>query len=145
MAVDATSSQGPDCFGVQGATYSPYSGNSIVENSYISGAIYSYATGILCVGNVENNTVDRMIGEVYPCGHGTISGNLLENCGNPFPAGASGIHADAIQSDNANGTYWHLLHPQQRHPGSTAGAAILRHTVRRCWASGSAVAARTAP
>ena len=106
MAVDATTFHGPNCFGVMAATYSPYGGNSIVKNSVISGALNSYATGILCVGNVENNTIDRMIGEVYPCGHGTISGNLLENCGNPFPAGSSGIHADAIQSDNANGTYY---------------------------------------
>ena len=102
----AATSAGPGCFGVQAATAAPNGGNSIVENSVISGALNSYATGILCVGNVENNTIDRMIGEVYPCGHGTISGNLLENCGNPFPAGSSGIHADAIQSDNANGTYY---------------------------------------
>jgi len=106
IAMDATTFHGPNCFGIEAATYSPYAGNSIVENSYISGALNSYATGILCVGNVENSTVDHMIGEVYPCGHGTISGNLLENCGNPFPAGSSGIHADAIQSDNANGTYY---------------------------------------
>ena len=106
MAVDATTLHGPNCFGVQAATYAPYGGDSIVENSYISGATNSYATGILCVGNVENNVVDRMIGEVYPCGHGTISGNVLGDCGNPFPAGSSGIHADAIQSDNANGAYY---------------------------------------
>lgn len=101
-----TAVDGLSCFGVQGATYAPYSGNSIVENSYISGSANSYAIAILCVGNVENNTVDHMIGEVYPCGHGTISGNLLENCGNPFPAGSSTIHADAIQSDAADGTFY---------------------------------------
>ena len=106
MAVDSTSWSGPDCYGVLAATYSPYSGNSIVENSSFSGAANSYATAILCLGNVENNTVNRMIGEIYPCGHGTISGNLLENCGNPFPAGSSGIHADAIQTDNSDGTYY---------------------------------------
>ena len=106
MAVDEMSFHGPICFGVEGATYAPYSGNSIVENSYISGAVNSYAIGVLCVGNVENNVVNRMIGEVYPCGHGTISGNLIENCGNPFPAGSSAIHADAIQSDAADGTYY---------------------------------------
>ena len=106
MAVDTKTFRGPACFGVEAATYAPYAGNSIVENSYISGAVNSYATGILCVGNVEHNVVDRMIGEVYPCGHGTISSNLLEHCGDPFPAGASGIHGDAIQSDAADGTYY---------------------------------------
>lgn len=106
MAVDATTYHGPDCFAVEAATYSPYAGDSIVENSSISGAPDSYATGILCVGNVQNDTIDHMIGEVYPCGHGTISGNDLANCGNPFPAGSSGIHADAIQTDNADGSYY---------------------------------------
>ena len=103
MATDASRSS---CYGVEAATGSPYAGNSIVENSYISGALNSDAAGILCVGNVENNTVDRMIGEVYLCGHGTISGNLLENCGTPFPAGSQGVHADAIQSDSADGAYY---------------------------------------
>ena len=106
MAVDSTSFRGPNCFGVQAATYSPYSGNSTVKNSTMSGATNSYATGILCVTNVESNSIQHMIGEVYPCGHGIITGNNLGNCGNPFPAGSSGLHADALQVDNANGTYY---------------------------------------
>ena len=106
MAVDATTFHGPSCFGVEAATDSPYAGDSIVENSNISAAPNSYAIGTWCVGNVEKNTVDRMIGEIYPCGHGTISGNLLENCGNPFPGGSSGIHGDAIQSNASDGTFY---------------------------------------
>jgi hypothetical protein len=106
MAVDATTFHGPTCFAVEAASSFPYAGDSIVENSNISAARNSYAIGTWCVGNVENNTINHMIGEIYPCGHGTISGNNLDNCGNPFPAGSSGIHGDAIQSNAADGSFY---------------------------------------
>lgn len=109
MAVDSTSYHGPTCFGVQASTVAPYAGNSIVENSSFSGAPNSYAEGISCVGNMENNTGSNLVFMLYPCGNGTMSGNRLNDCGYPsFPAGSSGPHGNAIQVNSTDSSPFYI-------------------------------------
>ena len=98
---------------VQAATYAPYGGSSVVQNSTFAGGPGALGGGLLCVGNVKNTVIHDTTGMIFPCGHGEISGNLLYNCGAPFPSGVSGEHADAIQVDAADGTF--LIHDNVIH------------------------------
>jgi hypothetical protein len=99
---------------VQGATYAPYAGDSVVRNSTFAGGPNSLGGGILCVGNVQNVVMHDTTGMIFPCGHGEISGNLLYNCGYPsFPPGVTNEHADAIQVDAADGAF--LIHDNVIH------------------------------
>jgi hypothetical protein len=92
---------------VQGATYAPYAGNSVVQNSVFDGGGSSFGEAVRCFGNIKNSVVHDMVGMLFPCGHGEVSGNLLYNCGYPsFPSGASNVHADAIQVNGADGAFY---------------------------------------
>ncbi len=104
---EETTDQADECKAVLAATYGNFAGESVVENSSFTGNGSSYFEAIRCVGNVKNNVITGLIGQIHPCGHGTVSGNRLNNCGYPsFPAGGTGIHADAIQVDAANGAFY---------------------------------------
>lgn len=114
VSVDLTSSEDGDCAVIQGYTAAPFAGSSVVENSTFTqtaGTDHSYGVAIDCVGTIENNVVNGFLGQLYPCGHGTVSGNRLENCAysdgaTSFPPNASGFHADAIQTNGADGTFY---------------------------------------
>jgi chitodextrinase len=102
FSIDAPSDT--NCMAVQAATYGSYGGSSVVRNSVFAGDGTSYGEAIRCVSNVKNTVIHDMIGMVFPCGQGEVSGNTLYNCGYPsFPAGSSGLHADAIQPTMGNG------------------------------------------
>ena len=93
-----------NCMAVQAATYGSYGGSSVVRNSVFAGDGTSYGEAIRCVSNVKNTVIHDMVGMIFPCGQGEVSGNSLYNCGYPsFPAGASGVHGDAIQPTMGNG------------------------------------------
>ncbi len=121
FAIDDTSGfNGADCAAVLGYTNPPYAGNSIVENSTFAGNGNTYGTAVSCLGNAENNVISGMVGMIFPCGHGTISGNTLSNCGYPsFPTGASGVHADAIQVNAADGSFY--IHDNVIHDTGASG------------------------
>lgn len=106
--VDTTgNSERADCSLVSAYTAEPYAGNSVVENSTFTGNGNTYGRAVYCVGTTENNSITGMIGGIYPCGHGTVSGNVVANCGSPsFPAGALDVHADAIESLAADGAFY---------------------------------------
>jgi hypothetical protein len=113
FVVDHTSDEN-GCPLVQGATYAPFAGDSVVRDSTFAGGPNTLGGGILCVGTVENTVIHDTTGMIFPCGHGEISGNLLYDCGYPsFPPGVSGEHADAIQVDVADGTF--LIHDNVIH------------------------------
>jgi hypothetical protein len=113
FVIDHTSDEN-GCPLVQGATYAPYAGDSVVRNSTFAGGPSSLGGGILCVGTVQNVVMHDTTGMIFPCGHGEISGNLLYNCGYPsFPPGVTNEHADAIQVDAADGPF--LIHDNVIH------------------------------
>jgi hypothetical protein len=96
-----------NCMAVQAATYGEFGGSSVVRNSVFEGNGASYGEAIRCVSNVRNTVIHDMVGMIFPCGRGEIANNTLYNCGYPsFPAGASGVHADAIQPTAANGSLY---------------------------------------
>jgi hypothetical protein len=96
-----------DCSLVGAYTGSPWAGSSIVANSTFVGDGNSYGRAIYCFGNVENDTFTGLTGNVYPCGHGVVSGNTISDCGYPsFPPGAADVHADAIETLGANGAFY---------------------------------------
>jgi hypothetical protein len=106
FSIDLTS-DGNGCHLIQGATFAPFQGDSVVKNSIMAGDGVTAGSAILAFGNVKNNVIHDMVGMIFPMGHGEISGNLLYNCGYPsFPPGASAMHADAIQVDGADGTFY---------------------------------------
>jgi hypothetical protein len=108
--VDFASDDAQPCSSIFGSTNPPYQGQSVVQNSVFYGAsstTNSAGGGILCFGNIKNNVMHDLAGMLYPCGHGEIGGNVLYDCGYPsFPTGATNDHADALQIDAANGTFY---------------------------------------
>jgi len=105
FAIDQASDT--NCMAVQGATFAPYGGNSVVQNSVFVGSGASFGEAIRCLGTIKNSVIHDMIGMIFPCGHGEVSGNLLYNCGYPsFPPGATNTHGDAIQVNGADGAFY---------------------------------------
>ena len=108
-----------------GSTSGPsYAGNSILENSTITGNGNTYGFGAWSIANVENNTMSGIPSMVYPSvpanGTGNISGNLLYNCS--IPSGATSLHADTILVDvtgNPSTLYIHdnVIHDTQQSSG----------------------------
>jgi hypothetical protein len=107
ISIDETSDEGAECAAVTGYTGPPYAGDSIVEHSTFRGGNTTLGIAIDCIGNVVGNRISGMTGNIYPCGHGVIADNRITDCGYPhFPAGASGVHSDAIQSNGADGAFY---------------------------------------
>ncbi|HYB24433.1 MAG TPA: hypothetical protein VED41_11590 [Solirubrobacteraceae bacterium] len=87
-----------------------YLDNVSLTNSTIEGeAGRAMGWEVGCVGTVENDVIGNSTALVEPCpnnkGVGVVAHNRLFNCGYPkWPAGirmAGGMHADAMQSENA--------------------------------------------
>ena len=127
--VDDTAYNASDCAAIYDSS-APV-GDTTVENSTITGANDSYGEGIYDVGNIENNTVSGLPFEVYAWGHGVVSGNNIGACGTPFPAGSSGLHADAVQENGSDGGtfYYHdnVIHDTgyETSPGTNECEAML--------------------
>ncbi len=101
---DFSTDETDSCLIISGYTRPPYTGRSLLENSTFMGSGKDFTSGTKCIANAENNKMSGMLGMIYPCGHGTISGNLLYDCGYPaWPPGATDVHADAIQQDATDG------------------------------------------
>ena len=103
MYIDKTAASGGGCAVFLGYVEPPYAGQSLIEYSTIAGDGNTYGTADECVSHFENNVVHDLADQVFPCGQGQVSGNLLYNCGYPhFPTDggtSSGTHNDMIQDN----------------------------------------------
>ena len=105
MSIDSSGdAQQDNCAVALGNPNPPFGGSSILENSTITGGGNTYGIAAWMLANVENNAISGLPGMIYPAvptgGTGTISGNLMYDCGYPsFPSGASNLHADMILVD----------------------------------------------
>lgn len=104
VSIDQGSDSNARCTAVMATTASPWSGNSIVENSTITGGPTTYGEAIYCMGNAVTDTLSGFPGLIYLCGHGTIRSNNLGPC--DFPASATNDHGNAIESLGSNGTFY---------------------------------------
>jgi hypothetical protein len=98
-----------NCVAVQADTYGAYGGQTRILSSRFIGNGAGEMTK--CINVVKDSEFAFAEGFLFPCvgsqgdgsgAVGELSGNLLHDCGYPWPAPNSGVHGDVIQADKNN-------------------------------------------
>ena len=112
------------CTVVAGNPNLPYAGNSVLENSTItgnsaSGSTATYGTVVNYLANVENNVISGWIQNIYPAvpsnSTGVVSGNTVSDCAYPAQPSGNTQHMDALLVNVAGTNSTLIIHDNVIH------------------------------